>query len=172
MNCAECEKIKNKKHLIYEDNLVVAMLKDKPVASGHIVILSKEHHAIIEKIPDNIFEQMFNVTNKISMLCFDTLGAHGTNILIKNGVAAGQSSGHAKINIIPRFENDGFDFQWNPLKQTEEDLSTAQLILKDALEKPVEQPKEVKKEEIKEEVKLEDESDEDNYLTKQLERIP
>lgn len=171
MNCAECEKIKNKKHLIYEDDLVVAMLKDKPVTSGHIVVLSKEHHAIIEKIPDNIFEHMFNISNKISMLCFDTLGSHGTNLLIKNGVAAGQSSGHAKINIIPRTENDGLDFQWNPSKQTEEDLSTVQLILKDALEKNVEQPKEVKKEEIKEEVKLEYE-DEDNYLTKQLERTP
>ena len=171
MDCTECEKIKNKKNLVYEDSLVIAILDDKPATGGQISLLPKEHYTIIEKIPDNIISHMFSVANKLSIACFDALGAHGTNILIRNGIAAGQRSTHTMIHIIPRAENDGVNLNWEPQKADEGELDTTQTLLKEELEKPMEEPKKEIKEEVKEEV-IEEIPEEENYLLKQLERVP
>ncbi len=172
MDCKECEIIKKRKNIIYEDSTSYAFLLDAPVAAGHIVLVPKEHNPIIEKIPDETMSHLFFVANKLSSLCFQTLRAHGTNILIQNGVAAGQKTTHAQIHIIPRYENDGLNLQWQPIKMTEDDLSTAQLMLSDEVEKAQDQPKEEK--EIKEEKKEEKEiiPDNENYMLLQLERQP
>lgn len=166
MICAECEKIKAKKNLIYEDSKVIALLNDKPSTGGHVLLYPKEHYVIIEQIPDETFEHMFSVANKISVALFDAIGAHGTNILINNGIAAGQKTTHALINIIPRVENDGLNFQWNSIKENEESLKTVQLTLQQ------EEKEEIK--EVKEEPKVEEaiEEDEENYMLRQLERMP
>ncbi len=169
MNCLECERIKNKKHLIYEDASVAAFLEEKPAAQGQLVILPKEHAPIIEMIPDEVIGHIFNVANTLATVCFEVLGAHGTNIMIKNGVPAGQKTPHAQVEIIPRFENDGINMQWQTMKVTEDDLNTAQLMLKDQLEKPIEKKEEKKAEPIQE---TEEIPEEDNYMLKQLERIP
>lgn len=174
MNCQDCERIKNRKNLIYEDEIVSAFLSDNPATAGHIEIYPKEHQPIIEKIPDNSMEHMLVIANKLSALCFEVLEAHGTNIIINNGIAAGQNTTHAKIQVIPRMENDGLSIHWQTIKENEEDLKTTQLMIKSELEqsetkKEEKEPREEKKEEVKEEIIS---NDEENYLIKQLERIP
>ena len=171
MTCAECEKIKLKKNAVYEDELVIAVLNDKPATGGHLLLLPKQHFTIIEQIPDETVSRMFSIANRLSVACFDTLGAHGTNILIQNGVAAGQKSSHASVHIIPRVENDGLNLQWQPIKATEEDLKASQMALESELEKKDEKKDEVK-ELPKEEEVIEEIPEEENYLLKQLERIP
>lgn len=171
MNCLECEAIKNKKHVIYEDQHIAAMLSDKPSAAGHILVLPRQHFPIVETIPDETFAHLFLIANKLAIVCFEALGAEGTNILIQNGVPAGQKSSHAQLNVIPRSENDGLNFQWNTIKVSEDELSTIHLKLKDALENPVQ---EQKKEEVKEVSvePVEEIPEGENYLLKQLERVP
>lgn len=172
MNCPNCESIQNNAHIIYKDNAAVAQLVEKPAMVGHSIVLPIEHQPIIEKLSDEIFEDMFVMANKIAIAGFEVLGAHGTNILINNGLPAGQTSGHTQINIIPRFEGDGLNVQWNPTKATEDDLNDAMLRLNSELMKKEEEPK--KEEEKKVEVQEAEEelADEDNYLLKQLERQP
>ena len=102
MNCIECEKIKNKRHLVYEDELVAALLDEKPAAAGQISLYPKAHFAIFEMVPDEIVSHMFVIANRLAMACFDTLEAEGTNILIKNGVPGGQKTNHAQLLVIPR----------------------------------------------------------------------
>jgi len=109
------------------------------------------------------------VANKISIACFEGINAQGTNILIKNGIAAGQKSSHASVHVLPRAENDGLDFQWQTSKASEEDLTSVQTMVQDAMEKPLEEEK--PKEEIQEEVK-EEIPEGENYQLKQLERVP
>jgi len=170
MNCINCDNIQKNAHIIYKDQTAVAQLVDKPAMVGHSIVLPVEHQPIIEKLSDEIFEDMFVIANKIAIAGFEVLGAHGTNILINNGLPAGQTSGHTQINVIPRFEGDGLNVQWQPTKATEDDLNDAMLRLQSELMKK-EEPKEEKKEEVQE-VKEEELADEDNYLLKQLERQP
>lgn len=163
MTCIECEKVKTKKHLIYEDEVVTAVLSDKPAIAGHIEVIPKQHIPILEQIPDTIVGHMFTIANRIAMVCFETLGAQGTNIIIRNGISAGQKTPHTKIHVIPRQENDGLNLQWQASKADEEELSTTELMLKTELERP--------KEEKPAEPKPKEETiSEESYLAKQLER--
>jgi histidine triad (HIT) family protein len=173
MNCKECELIKTRKHIVYEDELASAFLTENPAVPGHILVLPKEHFLIVEQVPDKIIEHLFFIANKISTICFEIFNAQGTNILINNGLAAGQKRTHATVHVLPRFENDGLNFQWNTIKPTEDEMSTAELTLKAEIEKE-EAEKYSKKEEIKEE-KLqpkEEIPEEENYMLRQLDRIP
>ena len=65
---------------------------------------------------------MFKVCNKISTILFDKLGAHGTNVIVNNGLDAGQEFPHVVIHVLPRKENDKLDFEWKSKQVTEQSL--------------------------------------------------
>lgn len=170
--CEICEIIKSKKGKLYEDDKIIAFLAQKPATTGHIIITSKEHYPILEQIPDFVVGDLFTKANKLSTACFETIGAEGTNLLMQNGIAAGQKHNHAVLHIIPRRENDGIDLAWKPRQLSEEEMSTIELKVKQetegvgAFEKEEEKP-------IEEEKPEEMESGpEEDYLLKQLERLP
>ena len=175
MACHICEIVQNKKRVIYEDEKTVAFLVERPSSLGHIAIAPKEHYTILEQVPDYIIGQMFVITNKVSIVAFETLKAQGTNLIITNGTAAGQRSPHFIVNMIPRFQDDNLGFQWQPKQLTEEEMSTVELQIKEqtknigGFEKEKEGPIEVK--EGPEETIFEEEGKE-NYLIKHLRRIP
>jgi len=156
---------------IFEDDKVVAMLELNPVAKGHIIVMPKEHYPIIEQVPDYIIDHLFRIVNKISIVLFEALKAQGTNILINNGIAAGQDTAHFSVNIIPRMQNDGINIQWNPKQLSEEEISTIELELKNQasaigeFEKEKDVPLKIQEAETIPE-------DEENYMIKQLRRIP
>jgi histidine triad (HIT) family protein len=173
MSCAVCDLVKEKKGLLFEDEQIAVLLAPKPAAAGHVLLVPKQHAAILEQVPDFVVGKLFDKANKVSISVFEALGAEGTNILVNNGVAAGQTANHCVLNVLPRRENDGLGFAWQPKQLSEEEMSTIELKLKDEAknigvfekEKPI--PREEKKaEEIKEE------HEEENYLLKQLKRLP
>ncbi len=173
MACEICEQIKNRKGLLYEDDNIAAMLAERPSAVGHVYVVPKAHHSILEQIPDKITGQMFAKANKISMACFESLGVQGTNILIQNGIPAGQHHNHCILHVIPRKEGDGLNLAWQPKQITDDEMSTAEIKIKEGAgqvgifeqekEKPVEieKPKEIKKDD-----------EEEDYRIKQIERLP
>jgi|DewCreStandDraft_4_1066084.scaffolds.fasta_scaffold90709_2 histidine triad (HIT) family protein len=171
MGCEICELMKEKKGLLFEDEQMAIMLAPKPAVPGHIILAPKTHAAILEQVPDFVIGKMFDKANKVSIAVFETLGAEGTNIIANNGIAAGQTTNHFLLNVIPRRENDNLNLLWNPKQLSEEEMSTIELKLKEeskgigVFEKEKPKPKEEKKPE-----KIEDEGE--NYLLKQLERLP
>ena len=171
-DCPVCKHISIKSNLLYEDQKVAAFLSPNPSIVGHIVIAPKQHVPILEQVPDFIVSELFIKANKLSIACFESLGAEGTNIIVQNGVASGQTLPHVTVHIIPRKENDGLQLQWKPRQLSEEQMSTVELAVKEEakkigfFEKEKPKPIEVKKpEEIKP-------TKEENYLIKQLNRIP
>jgi histidine triad (HIT) family protein len=170
--CEICDLIKSKKGKLYEDEKVYAFLAPKPATTGHVIITTKEHYPILEQVPDLVTGELFVKANKISMSCFETIGAEGTNILIQNGVAAGQKHNHVILHVIPRRDKDGLNLAWQPKQMGEEEMSTVELKVKQetgaigSFEKEKEKPIEIKgPEEI-------EAGPEEDYLIKQLERLP
>ena len=171
MECKLCELIKNnRKMLIYEDELVVAFLEPKPASAGHIILFSKEHSPIMENCNDKIMSHLFVIANKLSSVLFESLNIQGTNIIVNNGVAAGQKYPHFCLNIIPRMENDNLKLQWIPTQVSEDDMNTAELKLNNTT-KNLGVVKEEKIEVIKEPEQAEV-IEEENYLVKHLRRLP
>jgi diadenosine tetraphosphate (Ap4A) HIT family hydrolase len=168
---------------VYEDDKVVAFLPSKPAGIGHILVVPKKHAPILETMSDDAVEHAFLVTNRISVAVFEAIKSEGTNIIVHNGIAAGQETPHFSINIITRREGDGLSFEWAPKQLGEEEMATVELQLKEEMQKPA--PKEEKKEEAEEkkeirEIKKEDnpakkddvEEQEESYLLRQLRRMP
>ena len=158
---------------IYRDDKFVAVLHLKPAAAGHILLFTQHHYPILEQVPDFVVGEMFLVANKLSTTIFETLGAEGTNIIIENGVAAGQGIPHVSVHIIPRRENDGLTkLQWTPKKVNNDEMDVAQYQIKEQAEKvhPSTFEHEAKKEVVKEE-KVEVKKG-DDYRINQLRRRP
>ena len=110
--CVFCQivagKIQAKK--VYEDDKVVAILDINPVNPGHVLLLTKEHYSIMPKFPDEEVAHVFMAAKAISNSMLRSIDAQGTNIIVANGIAAGQRAQHFMAHIIPRKQNDGVNF--------------------------------------------------------------
>ena len=110
--CIFCQiaagKVQSKK--IYEDDSVIAILDVNPANPGHVIVLTKEHYSIMPQIPDEEIKHAFIVVKSLSNSLLRGIDAQGTNIIVSNGIAAGQRAQHFMAHIIPRKENDGINF--------------------------------------------------------------
>ncbi|MAG15866.1 hypothetical protein CMO88_02290 [Candidatus Woesearchaeota archaeon] len=171
MNCDYCEIVEKGEKLFEDDKLVVA-LSPVPASLGHVLVIPKEHFTILEQIPDFIAGHLFNVTNTVSTSVFETLRVHGINIIIENGISAGQRIAHFAINIVPRSENDGLGFNWTPKKFDDEEMSTVELQLKEQTDTIGGFEKEEKKALTVDDAHETIPTNEDDYMLKQLNRLP
>jgi len=174
--CVVCQIIESRipSKKIYEDELAMAVLDVNGANPGHCFIMPKNHYPIIEQVPDDEIGRLFQISNKISVAIFESLGAQGTNIFVANGIPAGQTVAHFTINVIPRKENDGINLQWKPKQLSEEEMSTVELKLKDETKNIGIEPEKKAKKTLKtlepQPVALSEE--EETYFAKQMRRLP
>ena len=124
--CIFCQiiagKIQAKK--IYEDEKVLGVLDINPANPGHILLLPKEHYAIMPQMPEEEISHIFMSAKHISNAMLRSIEAQGTNIIVANGVAAGQRAQHFMVHIIPRKENDGIQFTLPQKTMPESDIES------------------------------------------------
>jgi histidine triad (HIT) family protein len=172
--CDICAILENKKEFkfIYEDDKCFAILHESPAITGHTLVIPKKHATILEELNDNIVEHLFITANKVSSAIFESLGAYGTNIILNNGLDAGQELPHVVLNVLPRKEEDSLNFEWPPKKATESELKTTLSMIKlysDTIFSGKDKLPGVK---IKQEKAVEDKEKAEDYLTRTLKRIP
>ncbi|MFA6461757.1 MAG: HIT domain-containing protein [Candidatus Woesearchaeota archaeon] len=123
--CIFCQiisgKIPSKK--VYSDDKCIAVMDINPATKGHVLIMPKEHYAIMPQIPDKEIGHLFLVSKYLSQVVLKTLKVSGTNIFVANGGIAGQRAQHFMIHLIPRKEGD-------KILEIEEKLIDAQIITK------------------------------------------
>ncbi|PIN70671.1 hypothetical protein COV93_00485 [Candidatus Woesearchaeota archaeon CG11_big_fil_rev_8_21_14_0_20_43_8] len=160
----------SKAPVVYEDDRVMAILLEEGVVSGHIRVFPKKHSQFIDEISEDLAEHLFLVANVSSSVLFEALGLGGTNIIMSN--LASDDNSHMFIDVIPRRQDDGLNLQWEPKKLPEQDMIEAQNRIKDAafmISYVAPKTKVVNLDEKKLPVMKEDK---DNYLFKQLKRLP
>lgn len=181
MECEYCDILtgKSKAQLLYEDDVVIVAVKDMVYTPGQITVFPRKHFTILEQVPDEIVAQCMTVADKTSRAVFEVFQAEGTNILIQNGLGAGQKVPHFAIEVVPRREGDGLNLQWQPTEIGQDDLDIAAHQLSEEAAKLGDFTAPKKKEEAKEiregkkkESKSEDKEKGNNYLLKSLRRIP
>lgn len=173
----ECDycKLVNSPLKMFEDDYFIVLLHPRPAFQGHTIILPKTHINIMEQIPDKEIGNMFSLANKVSSSLFESLNIQGTNLLIQNGLAAGQDQSHVSLHIIPRVQGDSIGLTWQPKTLDEEQMSTVELTLKDEISKTVfTDGEQEKKQEVEHHAQKprQIKHDEENYLIKSLTRIP
>ncbi len=170
MTCQFCDAIKTKEWVVYEDDIAAVMLHKSPAMPGHLLVVPKEHFTIIEQTPDTVVKRLASLSNKASTALIQLLGASGANLIIENGTGAEQQVPHLSFNIIPRVEGDGMNFQWQPKKLSEEQMSLAELQLRENTKSLGAEPE--KKEPVRIEARHEELVQKGNYMTRQLRRMP
>lgn len=169
--CEHCE-MALKGEALFEDDKLAVVPSRRPASRGHVLVIPKEHYTILEQIPDFLAGHIFSAANRVSTAIFEMLRVNGTNIIIENGIAAGQKIAHFAINIIPRSENDGIGFAWQPKQVSDDEMSAAELQLKEQTRNlGVFQKEEKKALEIKDKEDVMP-GDDNDYLIRQLRRIP
>jgi histidine triad (HIT) family protein len=107
--CIFCQIISGKipAKKVYEDENTIVILDINPAAKGHLLVIPKEHYAIMPQISDENIGHSFLVAKYMSQIVLKVLRVGGTNIFVANGPAAGQRAQHFMIHVIPRKEGDG-----------------------------------------------------------------
>ena len=131
--CIFCHIIKGdvQSRKVYEDEVCLAILDITPANPGHLLLLPKEHYAIMPQITDDILSHLSKITKDLSAICLKAFKAEGTNIFIANGLAAGQKAQHFMVHIIPRMDNDGLKLILDENNFSKEDINKIKIpILK------------------------------------------
>ena len=110
--CIFCQIISGKVQAkkTYEDDKVIAILDINPSNPGHVLLLTREHYSIMPQLPDDELSHVFMVAKSISNTMLRSIDAQGTNIIVANGIAAGQRAQHFMVHVISRKEKDGVNF--------------------------------------------------------------
>jgi len=130
---------------IYEDEHVIGVLDINPANPGHILVMPKEHYSIMPQIPDDEINHIFIVAKSLSNTSLRALEVQGSNIMVANGIAAGQKAQHFMVHVIPRKENDGINFQLPQKTNSEEELQKVSESLAKSLGTKADKPKAIPK---------------------------
>ena len=120
---------------IYEDDKVLAVLDINPANPGHILLLPKEHIAIMPQMDDDLTGYMGIIAKQLSQVLLRALQAQGTTIFVANGTAAGQRAPHFMIHIIPRMDDDKIGLIPKLKKQDQETILQVHQALYEGIKK-------------------------------------
>lgn len=98
---------------VYRDELVTAFMDIRPITPGHVLVVPNEPARFLHELTANSAGHLFLVGCRIAeALRRSTLRCEGVNMLVADGVVAGQEIPHVHLHIFPRFPGDGFDFSF------------------------------------------------------------
>lgn len=110
-NCIFCKiisgEIESKK--VFENDAFLAILDIRPAATGHTLLMPKEHVPILPLLPEQRIIELFQTATALSDAVQDAMISPRTTLFIASGYAAGQQAPHLIVHIIPREKGDGLD---------------------------------------------------------------
>jgi protein-tyrosine-phosphatase/diadenosine tetraphosphate (Ap4A) HIT family hydrolase len=121
---------------LYEsENVISFMSLDIPREIGtHILVLPKKRYVHYHHIPRNVRREISDAINKIGLALQGSY--EGYNVLLNDGVAAGQYVYHCHFHIIPRLHNDSIRIEvWERKDAVEEEFVAASMELKKKIER-------------------------------------
>ena len=109
MTCVFCKIARGEapSRTVYETDDVVAFLDANPLATGHALVIPKEHHELLTEMPEPLAESVMEGLYRVTAAAEAAVDAEGTTVAFNNGRAAGQEVGHVHGHVIPRWSDDG-----------------------------------------------------------------
>ncbi|GAA2634467.1 HIT family protein [Streptomyces axinellae] len=113
MECAFCKIIDGEQpaHRVYEDGAVVAFLDQRPVFSGHTLIVPRAHVETLTDLPEESVGPYFSAVRRVTGAVERGTEADGSFVATNNKVS--QSVPHLHVHVVPRRKKDGLrGFFW------------------------------------------------------------
>ena len=126
-DCIFCKIIKGEipSRTVYEDDIIQVIMNINPNTNGHLLVIPKEHmENIIDTKDEVISHSITTIREKLYPMLKEKLNCEGLTIAQNNEL--GQEIKHYHIHLIPRYQNDNADFQYNKeqIKDVEEVFNT------------------------------------------------
>ncbi len=94
-------------YILYRGNHAFIVLNRYPYSNGHTMVLPNQHIAMLEDTDRETQNEMMALTTYCTALLRRAYHAHGFNVGINLGKAAGAGmEPHLHIHIVPRWEGD------------------------------------------------------------------
>lgn len=121
-DCVFCN-FKDRKALIYEDNLCYAVISKNPINKHHILIIPKEHYQDFTELPDKLASHIFIIAKKLAKALRKSVKPDAITCTFDEDISKKgyNQVSHYKFHIIPRFEKDINLIDWSPLRSDEND---------------------------------------------------
>lgn len=123
-SCVFCDIVARKKFgkIIFENETTMAFLSNKPDATAHILVITKEHFANLNDVNIEKYIELQKTLLLINDHLLNNCDYTGANILMASGKSAGQSIEHIHYHLIPRNVDDGIN-AWPVLSNRKHETS-------------------------------------------------
>ena len=99
---------------LFEDAETLAFMDINPANDGHALVIPKAHSPNVFEIAPEEFAAAARTAAKVAKAVNAAIQPDGINLMQANGEGAGQSVFHLHLHIIPRRNDDGLLFNWDP----------------------------------------------------------
>ncbi|MBT7903336.1 HIT family protein [Candidatus Woesearchaeota archaeon] len=124
------DKILDGTEILYEDDVVYAVIPKTPAIKGHIQVITKKKYKSFESVPDKDVEHLMYTASFTATALFENLQPGGTNIMLDTGNMFSEDENHIIVNVIARNTEDGLNFLWTPQQIPEGEISQIQEKIK------------------------------------------
>ena len=111
--CAFCAIIAGETdaQFVFEDEISVAFLDNRPLFPGHSLLVPRAHHEAIWDLPDDLVGALFLNSRLLATAIRDATESAGAFVAANNIVS--QSVPHFHVHVVPRNRKDGLrGFFW------------------------------------------------------------
>jgi histidine triad (HIT) family protein len=98
--------------IVYEDEVSMAFMTIGPVNPGHVLVIPKEHVAVMANMDERTGMHLFKITLRVQQAIRQSgVKCEGVNLFLADGEAAFQEVMHLHMHVFPRFEGDSFKLE-------------------------------------------------------------
>jgi histidine triad (HIT) family protein len=102
-------------NFVYKDEHCAAFMDIHPVNPGHVLVVPRNHQALLSELDDESARQIMNVAQQVdTALRQSGIKCEGVNLFMADGRAAGQDVMHVHFHVIPRYKGDGHHLRFSP----------------------------------------------------------
>jgi histidine triad (HIT) family protein len=95
--------------VVHSDETVIAFLDIRPLTTGHLLVIPREHAPYLADLDPGLGGHMFGVAQRMAAaLRGSGVPCDGVNLFLADGAAAFQEVFHVHLHVIPRTPGDGF----------------------------------------------------------------
>jgi histidine triad (HIT) family protein len=107
---------------VCSDALSAAFLDYRPLAIGHVLLVSAAHYATLAEVSDEVMAALAVRAKRLSAAVMQAMGAEGSFLALNNVVS--QSVPHVHFHIVPRRKGDGLfssGFIWKRVRYRDDE---------------------------------------------------
>jgi histidine triad (HIT) family protein len=113
-DCLFCKIVRGEvpSSLIFEDDVCMAFMDVFPIATGHCLLIPKQHFVNLLDVDGDVLAHMSRKLSELTKAVLKATGAEGVLNVVANGEVAGQEIAHLHFHSIPRSKGDSFGFKF------------------------------------------------------------